>query len=96
MGDIAIAFGNGATATAPTGLGSFAFADGTNAAALVGGGNNDTAIDIGNNTTGLVPRTASKGAKGSSREGCSTMVSSLPTPRDSSSKHAESPNPVVR
>jgi hypothetical protein len=49
MGGIAIAFGDGATATTGDGTGQFAFADGTNAAAATGG-NNDTAIDIGNNS----------------------------------------------
>ena len=55
MGDIAIAFGSGANASALTGLGNFSLADGTNAVAFTGGGNYDTAIDIGNNTTGLIP-----------------------------------------
>jgi hypothetical protein len=49
MGGIAIAFGDGATATTGDGTGQFAFADGTNALAGTGG-NNDTAIDIGNNS----------------------------------------------
>lgn len=63
MGDIAIAFGNGASATAQTGLGNFSFADGTNAIALSGGGDYDTAIDIGNNNlTGDQPQFALAGA----------------------------------
>jgi len=49
LGNIAIAFGNGATATTGDGTGQFSFADGTNALASTGG-NNDTAIDIGNNS----------------------------------------------
>jgi hypothetical protein len=49
MGGIAIAFGDGAIATTGDGTGQFAFADGTNAVAGTGG-NNDTAIDIGNNS----------------------------------------------
>jgi hypothetical protein len=49
MGGIAIAFGDGAEASTGDGTGQFAFADGTNAIAGTGG-NNDTAIDIGNNS----------------------------------------------
>jgi hypothetical protein len=49
MGNIAMAFGDGANATTGDGTGQFAFADGTDAVAGAGG-NNDTAIDIGNNT----------------------------------------------
>jgi hypothetical protein len=52
---LAIAYGDGANATAEGGTGDYALADGTDAAALVsnfGGSesNFDTAIDIGNNT----------------------------------------------
>jgi hypothetical protein len=49
LGNIAIAFGDGAQASTGDGTGQFAFADGTNAVAGTGG-NNDTAIDIGNNS----------------------------------------------
>ena len=49
LGNIAIAFGDGAHATTGDGTGQFAFADGTNAFAGAGG-NYDTAIDIGNNS----------------------------------------------
>jgi hypothetical protein len=56
-GDIAIAFGNGASASAVGGTGDFALASGSGADALAGGvtsdtgADNDTAIDIGNNTS---------------------------------------------
>jgi hypothetical protein len=55
-GDIAIAYGDGAYASAEGGTGDFALADGSNALAQSGGlstdtgANNDTAIDIGNNS----------------------------------------------
>jgi hypothetical protein len=55
VGDIAIAYGNGASATAEGGTLDYALADGTNALANAGsltatsGNNFDTAIDIGNN-----------------------------------------------
>jgi hypothetical protein len=55
-GDFAIAYGDGASASAEGGNGDFAFADGSDALASAGGvstdtgANNDTAIDIGNNT----------------------------------------------
>ena len=49
LGNIAIAFGDGAQASTGDGTGQFAFANGTNAVAATGG-NNDTAIDIGNNS----------------------------------------------
>ena len=68
-GDIAIAYGDGAIASAVGGTGDFALADGSDAYAgaggsdIVAGGNpgftgdtgadDDTAIDIGNNTGGL-------------------------------------------
>jgi hypothetical protein len=48
LGNIAIAFGDGATASTGDGTGQFSFADGSDALAATGG-NNDTAIDIGNN-----------------------------------------------
>lgn len=52
---LAIAYGDGATATAEGGTGNYALADGTNAEAAAGGAagstsnNFDSAIDIGNN-----------------------------------------------
>lgn len=49
LGNIAIAFRNGAVATTGDGTGQFSVAEGTNAFAATGG-NNDTAIDIGNNS----------------------------------------------
>jgi trimeric autotransporter adhesin len=58
-GDIAIAYGDGAVASAVGGVGDTAIATGTDASALAGGqsgdtgasaGNYDTAIDIGNNS----------------------------------------------
>jgi hypothetical protein len=55
-GDVAIAFGDGAYASAEGGTGDFALADGTDALAQSGGlstdagANDDTAIDIGNNS----------------------------------------------
>lgn len=49
LGNIAIAFGDGAHASTGDGIGQFSFADGTNALASTGG-NYDTAIDIGNNS----------------------------------------------
>jgi hypothetical protein len=66
-GDIAIAWGNGASASATGGTGDFAYAQGTNALAAAGGlssdtgANNDTAIDIGNNDA-LSPGTTPDGA----------------------------------
>ena len=57
---LAIAFGDGASATAQGGIGDYALADGTNALANAGsltsgatGFNFDSAIDIGNNATGV-------------------------------------------
>jgi hypothetical protein len=58
QGDIAIAIGDGASANANGGSGDFAFADGSGALASAGGlsadtgANDDTAIDIGTNSTG--------------------------------------------
>ena len=58
QGDIAIAIGDGAGANANGGSGDFAFADGSGAVASAGGlstdagANDDTAIDIGTNSTG--------------------------------------------
>jgi hypothetical protein len=55
-GDIAIAYGDGASASAEGGNGDFALADGSDALAASGGvstdtgANDDTAIDIGNNS----------------------------------------------
>lgn len=57
---LAIAYGNGANATAEGGTGDYAMASGTNALAMAGstqsgatGFNFDSAIDIGNNTAGV-------------------------------------------
>jgi hypothetical protein len=55
-GDFAIAYGDGASANALGGFGNFAEADGTDTYATAGGLSSsdylDSAIDIGNNTTG--------------------------------------------
>jgi hypothetical protein len=69
---LAIAFGDGASATAQGGTGDYALADGTNALANAGsltsgatGNNFDSAVDIGNNApvgVGVVPDGAYAGA----------------------------------
>jgi hypothetical protein len=69
-GDIAIAWGDGASASATGGTGDFAYAQGSNASAAAGGltadtgANNDMAIDIGNNdalAAGTTPDGAAAG-----------------------------------
>ena len=53
MGDIAIAFGNGANATATGGLFDSAFADGTGSSAAAGIGGGDTAFASGTGSSAL-------------------------------------------
>jgi hypothetical protein len=67
---LAIAYGDGAKATAEGGTGDYALADGTNAETAAGGaagstGNNfNSAIDIGNNATGTFDDGAHAGSGG--------------------------------
>ena len=73
---LAIAFGDGANATAEGGFGNYALADGTNALAKAGsttagatGNNFDSAVDIGNNTAAArEPLTAPTPAPAASSE----------------------------
>jgi hypothetical protein len=53
MGDIAIAIGNGAHASAIDGTGDFAFADGANSIADAVNGYDDTAVVFGANSTAV-------------------------------------------